>query len=758
MTSRHAIDNNDYAVFDRETFPALSDSLKTARLIAACRAVWGRQALLDALAVTMPRNGVEDALTALLTRGDVVALSAGTDAATILPARALRLRLGNREATCGLLLSETAETVPFDEALGPPDWRAASSATDLIALAAAPTEEEGDDLLAGWRFIGSRGDPRMLLHWPEDAPFPPPAQVARLMVLFVTAEANPADLADLADWAGLPVDLAGMDDPSQQAVANLPEQRRSIVTAGPGSGKTHTIRARLSALEAQGVSPARVLCIVYTRAAVRALAERCADLPGGARPQIRTLDSLAAEFASIALGDYEAAIRAATVALGDPGGSAADYIAEREHLIIDEAQDIVGPRRALLLATIAALDSECGVTVFGDPAQAIYDYADPGAVPLHRVLVRDYGFAEHRLERNHRTPPGPLRDFAQETGHLLRDGTDDTLDIVATVRDRIEDAAEAGANEDPAGVRAPNLHLFRSGAAMASMALDLARRGIPCSIRGGTEGARPPVLAPAWLAPVAQALCNGASIDDLPRILADDSSLPNADTLSALFDPLRRQGGLTMGALVRALENGALPMLSPPAGAVALSTIHASKGLEADHVALYLPRDHRPREEGAITSLEEARVLFVGASRARRKLSLGIVSRWMKSTDDKRYWHKEGNSAVVRLSALDASNTVLTSDRGPLSGPITDPHLIWEGEARRWFLHDSEGPLAQFSEDFTRAVSAIGTTDFPGQPFIPEARGWLRAQPATVAREGTLVLVPVVEGFVRIGFVGGSDA
>jgi hypothetical protein len=756
MVIRSVTHFDDFAIFDRDTFSALADPIRVAGLIAACQALWGRAALLDALAVAMPRKDAEEALAALLTRGDVVALSAGVNATTILPARTVRLRLGNRVATCGLLLAETAETVPFDEALGPPDWRAASSASDLVALAAAPIEDGGDPL-AGWRFIGGRGDPRMLLRWPEDAPISPPPQVARIMALFATVEADSADLADLADWAGLPVDPAGMDDPSQQAVAALPEHRRSIVTAGPGAGKTHTIRARLSALDAQGVSPARVLCIVYTRAAVRALSERCADLPAGARPQIRTLDSLAAEFAGIAHGDYEATVRAATAALMDLEGSAADYMAGREHLIIDEAQDIVGSRRVFLRAILAALDPECGVTVFGDPAQAIYDYDDPGAVPLHRVLVRDYEFAEHRLERNHRMPPGPLRDFAHETGHLLRDDSNDIPDAVATVRARIEDVAESGTDEGLASVRAPDLHLFRYGAEMASMALDLARGGIPCSIRGGTEGARPPVLAPAWLAPVAHALCNGSSIIDLPQILADVSSSPSADALSALFDPLRQQGGLTMGVLVRALENGSMPLLSPPAGAVALSTIHASKGLEADHVALYLPREHRPREGAAVTALEEARVLFVGASRARRKLSLRIVSRWMKSTYDKRYWHKEGNSAVVRISALDAPNTVLLPDRGPLYGPITDPHLIWQPEARRWLLHDAEGPLAQFSEHFAHAVSTIGNTDFHGQPFIPEARGWLRAHPATVAREGTLVVVPVLEGFVRIGFAGGRD-
>ncbi len=71
-----------------------------------------------------------------------------------------------------------------------------------------------------------------------------------------------------------------------------------------------------------------------------------------------------------------------------------------------------------------------------------------------------------------------------------------------------------------------------------------------------------------------------------------------------------------------------LARLSPPLevcradfglGGPLFGTIHGSKGREADHVALMLPRERAP-DKGRVDPDEEARVLFVGATRARLRL------------------------------------------------------------------------------------------------------------------------------------------
>ena len=746
-----------FSILPYGTRPQLGDPVSLARRIAAAKNLWSGESLIDALAVVMPRDEASDFVKLLTVRGDVVVLSGGSGNECILPARSLRLRIGDQEAVSGLLLEASAETVSLEDGLGLPEWRALSDAPDLAALAAEPAKD--DVKLEGWRFIGQRGDPRSLISWPKDAPCSPPRQVERLIALFGenVDSFDLISLGELSDWAGLPDGTVDTGDPSQRAVAYLPMDMRVVVTAGPGAGKTHTIRARLGELEAQGVSAARTLCIVYSRAAARALSERCADLPGGARPQIRTLDSLAAELTGTVSGDHDATVLASTQALDNPDSEAVAYIAGREHVILDEAQDVVGPRRAFLLALIAALDPECGVTVLGDPAQAIYDYSDQGALPLHRVLLDAHGFDQHRLERNHRTPPGPLRDFAFETGHLLREDLDDP-EIAVTVRSRIEAVADALDDTRAHDVRSPDLHLFRSGAAMMIMALDLSRSGVPFTARGGISGASYPALGAAWLAPMVQVLCEGATIDEAVSLVRDPV-IPSRDTLVALFEPLHRQGGLRIDACVRALETGALPELGPLDGSVALSVIHASKGLEADHVALHLPLNGQDSWTES-RPLEEARVLYVAATRARRRLSLQIVRRWMKRSKQGRYWRREGNSAVVALTSLDAPETRLLPTRDAkyfaAGGRISDPHLIWDKELRRWILHDADGPLAALPGSFADAVSEIGRDAFPECLFIPEARGWLHARPATVVQDGKLAVAPVLDGFVRIGFAGGK--
>src|SRR5690606_7252643 len=53
-----------------------------------------------------------------------------------------------------------------------------------------------------------------------------------------------------------------------------------------------------------------------------------------------------------------------------------DDLARIEHLIVDESQDIVGPRADLVLAIIDSLDPACGITVFADRAQAIYAFSE----------------------------------------------------------------------------------------------------------------------------------------------------------------------------------------------------------------------------------------------------------------------------------------------------------------------------------------------------------------------------------------------
>jgi hypothetical protein len=67
-----------------------------------------------------------------------------------------------------------------------------------------------------------------------------------------------------------------------------------------------------------------------------------------------------------------------------------------------------------------------------------------------------------------------------------------------------------------------------------------------------------------------------------------------------------------------------------------LSTIHASKGREAEHVCLYLPEELQGETD--LDTEEEVRIAFVGATRARRTLGVGQSSEVPSSRTDGRVW------------------------------------------------------------------------------------------------------------------------
>ncbi len=93
-----------------------------------------------------------------------------------------------------------------------------------------------------------------------------------------------------------------------------------------------------------------------------------------------------------------------------------------------------------------------------------------------------------------------------------------------------------------------------------------------------------------------------------------------------LVSELGRQGNVVLvpevrKKLARTPPDIAVTVPDLGMGGSTIGTIHASKGREADQVVLRLPHENRSAEGGELD--EESRVMFVGASRARRRLYVG---------------------------------------------------------------------------------------------------------------------------------------
>ena len=179
----------------------------------------------------------------------------------------------------------------------------------------------------------------------------------------------------------------------QEDVIYLPITERTIINAGPGTGKTWTliekIKYMLSDLE---TDPANILVLCFSRAAVEVIRNRLEEAAGSDelplnwhQIDVRTFDSFAtyllawlqenipdilpANF-SLEGQNYDARIHMAAHILS----SQKDLLSEYQHIIVDEVQDLVGVRAQLVLALLRGLSDNCGFTLLGDSCQALYDY------------------------------------------------------------------------------------------------------------------------------------------------------------------------------------------------------------------------------------------------------------------------------------------------------------------------------------------------------------------------------------------------
>ncbi|MGN7713494.1 UvrD-helicase domain-containing protein [Agrobacterium radiobacter] len=436
-------------------------------------------------------------------------------------------------------------------------------------------------------------------------------------------------------------------DESQRKVIGADQARRFIVDAGPGTGKTAVACARLHHLVSEGdVQPARTWMISFTRTAVAEIRSRLHSYLGqdAAAVKIATLDSYAwslhsgFEANAKLTGTYEENIDR-VLDLVRSNEEVAEQLEDIEHLIVDEAQDLVGNRADLVEAIIRRLAAECGVTIFADEAQAIYgfsedDETEPKEVerPLLRRIEADTSlhFEKISLDTIHRTKsPGLISIFSSVRSTVLGKGNG----LFSRVREAIEKNANAR-DVDPKNLGidklAPgSLVLFRSRAEALQASQFCA---VAHSLRlSGFGMSLPPWLAicfhdftashigrdefmTRWLTRIENSCPPDYGVEEAWRLLVRFGGAADG---SVELMRLRRRLGRQAPPVELATREFGLP------GPV-IGTIHASKGREANDVILLLPKAGEFETEEA--EEEETRVLFVGSTRARKSLRVGEAS------------------------------------------------------------------------------------------------------------------------------------
>lgn len=433
-------------------------------------------------------------------------------------------------------------------------------------------------------------------------------------------------------------------DVSQQIVVSQDQNARLVVTAGPGCGKTHTASARVIELVKSGVSPASIHLITFTRVAAQEISERVtsalADQVYGAGIQSFTLDSFAWHLIGsiedqAASGGFDRSIRRASALLSAREQRLLDWVGRIGHLIIDEAQDVVGIRQELCTQLIAALPASVGVTVFGDWAQAIYGaWSDQSkntsssASNLHSHFSASEDWKKLELSFNHRAGSSKLKALARNARETLGDTELPNKERYLLVREMLENAASTQGG-DLLDQRIPwsfdNLILTRSRMAAETASARLSLRGRPHRLKlsGHTQ----------VVEPLIGAICAGKTAgepltqSDVEQRMEALSPAPFGWTSDEAYDLLKSVAGTgkavpRLSDIVAKIEQSPILITHDYIGQSGplIGSVHGAKGKEAEDVFFLMPPipDHEDVDWD-----EEARVLFVAGSRASKRLHLG---------------------------------------------------------------------------------------------------------------------------------------
>lgn len=420
-------------------------------------------------------------------------------------------------------------------------------------------------------------------------------------------------------------------DADQVRVSGAPPTERLFVTAGPGSGKTETVSARIEhLLQEEDLSGNEVLVISFSRAAVEAIQRR--QRRNGARSWVwvTTIDSLASRILNDQGEDttglaFDARIRRLTELLRE--GQIPDLLSETRHVIIDEAQDVIGVRANLVEQILTHLSYDVGFTLLGDSNQAIYGFqADPEVDDADILLLaaRRLGATEVGLRGQHRAITlDSRRAMGLRRGSRSDDAWADEMRrfLVDMPSFSVDALAEHLAAKD--GEVAV---LTRSNAQALVVARKLFEHSLPASLldRASDRSIDP------W---VADALGNSpASIDRATfEELAANNGLADPKEAWAVLRGITpaTEPKLNLRQVAQRFVSGVVPTaLTRKPGRITVSTVHRAKGLEFDDVALLDPELWF--EDGAS---DLAKTLYVAITRPRRRITIfttGKNDRWWR--------------------------------------------------------------------------------------------------------------------------------
>ncbi len=439
-------------------------------------------------------------------------------------------------------------------------------------------------------------------------------------------------------------------DEPQKSVIQAPPDRRQLVDAGPGTGKTAVACARVARLiDHYDISPSAIWFISFTRTAVQEIRHRLGAYLTDGRAvfavKIATIDSHAwalhsgFEKKASLTGSYDENIERVIELIRSHEG-VFEHLQSVAHLVVDEAQDVVGPRAELVVALVESLSVSSGVTIFSDEAQAIYESGDEdggSGVCSRGGLVQQLrdsplGFIGCELRDVRRTSDTQLLQIFTDVRRMVLDPHSPAMATKFTaVRERVLKLAHITVSELKQAI--PEGDASKSAFALFRRRADALRASsfqglIPHRLRmSGLPAVIEPWIGVMFTDFTSKRISRKEFEARWPKVT---EIVPPPLDVQAAWQLLVRLAGESE-TLVSVLELRRKLSRRSPAAEVCrpdfglpgplFGTIHGSKGREADHVALMVPQDRAdPAKVDPDREDYEARVLFVGATRARRNL------------------------------------------------------------------------------------------------------------------------------------------
>ncbi|MFI6941761.1 UvrD-helicase domain-containing protein [Streptomyces sp. NPDC050418] len=584
----------------------------------------------------------------------------------------------------------------------------------------------------------------------------------------------------------------------QRAVVELPWDARVLVTAGAGAGKTHTMVSRLDHLVGhpdpdEAVGADELLVLSFSRAAVRELADRLRAQGGAARTvRPRTFDAWAYELLSGAYPDtdwsgrtFDERIREATSAI-EKGAVASSAAGVPVHIVVDEAQDLVGDRRNMVETLIDVHRDTLGFTVVGDDAQFVYGFQvkDRAQRELEAGQFFDWvrtSFDDHHeyhLTRNFRAtneevravlpfgvelrdlPIGPTAEAAAETIHerlrttlLNRSGfpaVDDEL-FLASLRTTQERVAI----------------LTRENRQALQVSEILHANGVGHALRRNTYD-RP---VPAWVTGLLTSTDATTVSESRFHTLLAAVPLPEGTDAGGIWRALRKVApargsqALDFGRIRQLVQQDRFPeeLADPVTALVVVSTVHRAKGLEFDRVIVLTPptaAELRTMHDD-LDLPAEARALYVAMTRPREELyhvqspwvgtlrTMPIGDRIYRGGIGAKHWRRSG----VELRGGDVDQTAPPHDADRSAAEVQEylrtevcagdsvairrihPVMMGDGQSPPYEIVHGDRAIGVVSESFRRDLHRVLRTGRK-EPIWPVAISSCRID-AVVTAAGT---------------------